>query len=225
MHFHVGFIVGELFLLAMLALLSAAVRLHPSALPGDVGTERAVQSALLGRGLLTQMLEGISTLNWPVPVAVTLAAVAIALLALRRWLDAPMVIAIAAVSAESNYILSKSLHRPRPHGHGIHVLAVIKHYYSFPSGHVVYALAVLGFMLFLTYHVRRVVHLAILWPVRSVLLLVILLMPVSRVMEGEHWPSDVLGGVIFGTFWLLIATHIYTWLGHRFPRLRSRNEQ
>jgi undecaprenyl-diphosphatase len=94
----------------------------------------------------------------------------------------------SALADASSYITNEIVRRPRPSDHGLHILHVIKNYYSFPSGHVVHAVAFFGFVLFLTWRMRRPA--LPLWPVRAVLIALIVLMGPSRVLEGEHWPSD-----------------------------------
>jgi membrane-associated phospholipid phosphatase len=51
-----------------------------------------------------------------------------------------------------------------------------------------------------------------------VLFAAIILMVPSRVLEGEHWPSDGLAGLLFGGFWLLLTIQAYHWLARRRPR-------
>ena len=47
----------------------------------------------------------------------------------------------------------------------------------------------------------------------------------SRVLEGEHWPSDVLGGLLFGGFWLLVGIQVYLAATARWPHLIPPNER
>jgi membrane-associated phospholipid phosphatase len=61
--------------------------------------------------------------------------------------------------------------------------------------------------------------------VRLVALATLILMPISRMLEGEHWPSDVLGGLLYGGFWLAIAAHVYLWGRAHWPRLLARDER
>ena len=222
---HAPFIATELLLLILLGALAVVVRGHPGPLPADVGTEVDVQKALLGKGVVTGGLEALSTLNWPIPTAITMAVIVVIFLALRRWLDAIVPPIAAAVSSVATFGLSKWVHRPRPLGHGIHPLQYITSTYSFPSGHVTYAVAVFGLFLFLTSQVRRPFHPALVWLIRVVLAAVILLMPVSRIMEAEHWPSDVLAGAIEGLFWLVIFAHLYLFARFRWPFLLARDER
>jgi membrane-associated phospholipid phosphatase len=130
------------------------------------------------------------------------------LVALRRWLAAAVAVLTSGLADASSYITNEIVRRPRPADHGLHILHVIKNYYSFPSGHVIHAVAFFGFVLFLTWQTRRWVPL--LWPVRAVLIALIVLMGPSRVLEGEHWPSDVLGGLLYGVFWLILGLHVYS---------------
>jgi membrane-associated phospholipid phosphatase len=41
-------------------------------------------------------------------------------------------------------------------------------------------------------------------------------MGVSRIYIGDHWPSDVLGGVILGSIFLVWIVLAYRWLEARF---------
>jgi undecaprenyl-diphosphatase len=222
---HVLFLAGELVLLILLLVLAAAARQHPGPFPGDAGLEVDAQRALLHRGVLTEGLEAISTLNWPVPSAITLAVVTAFLLLLRRWLDAIVVLVTAGASSVATLALSDWVHRPRPSGHGIHPLQRITSSYSFPSGHVTYAVAVFGLFLFLTFQIRRPTHPVLVALIRAVVVAVILLMPLSRIVEGEHWPSDALGGLLDGLFWLILFAHLYLLARRLWPRLLARDER
>jgi undecaprenyl-diphosphatase len=222
---HLAFVAGEIILLVLLGTLALMVHAHPGPLPLDAPIERAVQHDLLHRGVLTAGIEAISTLNWPLPTIITLAIIVVIFLLLRRWLDVIVAPLAAAVCSGTTYVLSQWVRRPRPSGHGIHPLQHITGTFSFPSGHVVYAVAVFGLFLFLSFQVRRPFHPALVWTLRVVLVALIVLMPLSRVLEGEHWPSDALAGALDGAFWLVLFAHLYLWMRARWPRLLARDER
>lgn len=144
---------------------------------------------------------------------------------LQRWLDVLTVVATLGITNGSQLVLSHLVHRPRPSDHGLHILAVVKGTYSFPSGHVTYAVAVFGMLLFLSSQIRRPVHPALIWAIRALLVAAILVMPLSRVLEGEHWPTDVIGGILFGGFWLVLMAHAHLWARKAWPVLLARDER
>lgn len=222
---HLPFVGMELGLLVLLGALAVIVRSHPGPLAGDAGVEVDVQRAFLHRGLFTAGIESVSTLNWPIPTVITLALIVGIFLFLRRWLDAIVVLITAAAESVSTFVLSRWDHRPRPLGHGVQPLQHITSTYSFPSGHVAYATAVFGLFLFLTFQVRHAFYPALVWLIRIIVVTLILLMPISRIMEGEHWPSDVLAGALDGAFWLVFFAHSYLWARSRWPRLLARDER
>lgn len=220
---HAPFIAGEVLIVVLATVLAVLVAHHPAPLPGDAGLALAEQHLILPHAVLTQALDAVSTINWPLPSAISLVVVTIVLLLLRRRLAAGMALLVAGLADGSSYLTNEIVRRPRPSDHVLHVLQHIKNYYSFPSGHVIHALAFFGFLVFVTYLARHPA--AWVWVVRVVLVLLIVLMAPSRVLEGEHWPSDVLEGLLYGAFWLVAGIHAYRWAWQRWPRLRGRHEQ
>jgi undecaprenyl-diphosphatase len=112
-------------------------------------------------------------------------------------------------------LLSESLKfgfsRPRPDlvAHAVETMGS-----SFPSGHATLSAAAyltIGAILAHAQNERRVktyIHIAA--------VLIALMIGVSRVYLGVHWPSDVLAGWSFGTLWALAWWSLGGWL-----RLRS----
>lgn len=84
-------------------------------------------------------------------------------------------------------ILKPLVHRPRPFWvETVSVLNPVMSSYSFPSGHVT---AITAAAWILSYYFPRTTWL---WA------LVIVLTGWSRIYNGVHWPSDVLGGIVIG---------------------------
>lgn len=220
---HRGFVLAEVLLLAMVMALNVIVRLHRGPLPGDVGIVLALQRWLLPHRTLSLLLEQVSSVTWPIPAIITLATVVVLLLLLRRRLDALLVAGMTGLGSGSSFLTSLIIQRPRPLGHGLHIMCCTGGYYSFPSGHVEYALTFFGLLLFLTYQTRRTAPW--LWPVRLVLLAFIVLMGPSRMLEGQHWASDSLQGYLYGAIWLLLSIQVYRWAARRRPRLLAPGER
>jgi membrane-associated phospholipid phosphatase len=218
-----GFFIIEALLFVLVVALALVVYEHKGPLPGDVGGSLGVQHVLWGRGALTKAVDDVSTISWPIPGTITVAVVTGLLLLLRQWLSALLTPLSVGAADGSNYLISQFVKRPRPTGHGIHVLSNIKNYYSFPSGHVLYAVVFFGFLIFLTVQARR--RVPWLWPIIVVLTALVVLMPFSRVLEGEHWPSDVIEALLWGCFWLLAAIQVYLWAWERWPALRRHSPE
>jgi len=216
---HLRFILGELLLVAALAALALDLKRHPGPLPYDVSVTLGEQHLLLPHHLLSSALEEVSQINWPIPAGIVVGVVVIGLLLLRHWLEALTALAASVLSDLTSYQVNQFVQRPRPSGHGIVILQNIANYFSFPSGHVVHAVAFFGLLFFFCLVAQRDARWLAL--VAIVLLVLILAMGPSRVLEGEHWPSDVVGGYLVGGFWLVITTHVYAWLArHRLPPYR-----
>jgi membrane-associated phospholipid phosphatase len=86
---------------------------------------------------------------------------------------------------------------------------------GFPSGHAFYSMVVLGLMAYFAFTYMRKSSLRMLTFVSLIIL--IILIGASRVYLGVHWPSDVLGGYLWGATFL----GIFIWLDRRLSRGRS----
>ena len=92
--------------------------------------------------------------------------------------------------------------------------------HSFPSGHAstVAALAgtviVLVAMLVRRANVRRLAYV--------LCVLVVVMVCLDRVLLGRHYPTDIIGGVLLGAFWVLVGIAIYSPCRAATPRAPSR---
>jgi membrane-associated phospholipid phosphatase len=204
----------------LLALLSVAAHAH-AAFPGDVGLEEAVQR--LRNTPLDPLLTFASTANWPTPAGIIAIAV-ILTLALLRHVRAAICAAVAGFGADAaNVILNSIVARPRPNNVAIHVVAHLG-LHSFPSGHVTHVIGFYGFLLYLTFRVERA-HPNLggpLWVVRAICIYFLVAIGPSRVLSGEHWPSDVLGGYLLGALVLTVSVALYHALAFAWLHLREQ---
>jgi undecaprenyl-diphosphatase len=136
--------------------------------------------------------------------------------ALGLWLLASRSAAIwlvaALVVSPSNGGVKVLVDRPRPAAHLVEISEKASGL-SFPSGHVTAAVLVYGFIFYLAALLVPARPLRLL--VQAVCLLIIGLTAAQRVYVGAHWPSDVLGGLLFGG----LVLSILIWSHRRFRSL------
>ena len=105
-----------------------------------------------------------------------------------------------------NRVLKSQIARPRPDDSLVQVFTEYAHE-SFPSGHVVFFVQFFGFLAVLTVLYQKR-HWAC-YLLNSSLIALIILVGVSRVYLGAHWPSDVIGGYLVGSLWLALMVWFY----------------
>lgn len=167
--------------------------------PGDVALARALQS--LDWPVLGGVLHFENTIGSPWPAVSLIVAVTLILFSLRR---AGLALLFAGTNALRGVgsVVKDLVLRPRP---APPLLQVNEHAAgtSFPSGHVFSAVLLYGMiavLLELTPLPRPLRRLA-----QTVCAGITLLMGPARVYAGAHWPSDVLGGYLWGTLLLLLV--------------------
>jgi undecaprenyl-diphosphatase len=191
--------------------------------PGDLALTRVVQAVQLpGLELLSEFVYRIGLS----PVFQLIALAIAALMVLRKQRLMALFIVLAVIARGSAGLLKELVERPRPSPFLVDVSEQAGGF-SFPSGHVLGAVLLWGFVFFASEQLiasprtRR-------W-VRWSSLAVIVLMGLQRVYAGAHWPSDVLAAYLWGgiILFVLIKAHEFcgrcqfqTWIS----RLRSPSQ-
>jgi len=169
-------------------------------LPFDVPIERFIQS--VGWGPLVQVF---TALDWIEGTRQQVLGVAgILLIAAINWRAVPLVI-VAALSGGIYTLTAMFIDRPRPSADLVHV---IRHTgaSSYPSGHVAFFSWFL-ILLILCLAAGRLPKAIVagLWVIAALVLLAVC---IGRVYLGEHWPSDIVGGLALGLGWTSLALSI-----------------
>lgn len=157
--------------------------------------------------MLAASLYGGPSVLVPVGVAAALAFL------IRGWRRGSLLVVVTLAGAGLlNWLLKFSFARVRPEAFFDYPLPGSP---SFPSGHALYAASVFGGMAALLS--VRVKHRALKLGVWSGATLLVLLVGLSRVYLGVHYPSDVLAGYSVGVIWVAAVA-----FGDRLARHRRR---
>ena len=120
-----------------------------------------------------------------------------------RWKFTLQTILVLLLSSLSNVVLKKVINRERPTFE--HLVAVST--LSYPSGHSMSAMAFYGFLIYLSFRFS-----GSWWAKFASLIgfgLLILLIGISRVYLGVHYPSDVIAGFMGGLIWVAFCVVIF----------------
>ncbi|MBV8201540.1 MAG: phosphatase PAP2 family protein [Acidobacteria bacterium] len=164
--------------------------------------DRAVNAAVAGARVpgLTALLDAATLAGSPPAMSLAAAVTAAVLLLRGRRAAAAFIAVTGAGGALLNLGLKAIFERVRPPAAAAIAAA---QGYSFPSGHAMGSLVVLGSIAYLA------LRLAASWRLKSALLAalatLVLLVGLSRVYLGVHWISDIAGGWCAGAVWLATA--------------------
>lgn len=182
-------------LLGML-FVALAVEVHSSA---TLSTDRQVLRTVDNR-----------TASWPVAIGddiglvgseVTIAVAGFALagwfLLRRRWLDGLLFLGAVGGYGVLTLLVKHLVRRERP----IAFFRVPESGYSFPSGHTLGATCLAFAFGVLLWHSGALRGIKLLGSVA--LVIAVLVIGVSRLFLGVHYPTDVLGSMLLGTAWMI----------------------
>ena len=176
--------------------------------PGDQEALERFQETQTG--WLDTAAYGVTKLGWMPVSTVLMAVTVVALFARRRWADS-LVVALSGVPIGLGILLKDVIGRARPE---YFITGPAPSSLSFPSGHSLFAMLFGGLLIVL------VEELPVSTPIRrslqTLLALLILGVGASRVYLGVHWPSDVVGGYLFG----ILALFGLVWLRNRLRNSR-----
>ena len=192
-------------------------------LPLDIRITAFVQSLNWGPLVYPMQIINITAGYWQILAGAT-AIVAMFIVERRAgWL-----MLIGSISSLLDNIIKLVVERPRPTVDVVHILTPASGF-SYPSGHAVF-FTWLSFMLAVSMAPRiKPIYRPALW-VGAVI--VIALTCIARVWAGDHWPSDVVGGVLLGAGWSAFVLWLperwlpsptFRWFSGRFRKRSASN--
>ncbi|MBB5926002.1 phosphatase PAP2 family protein [Streptomyces echinatus] len=203
---------------SVLLLTLVAARWHPL-LALDGGLSRTTHRWAVHYRGVTEVFRVLTDWVWdPLTMRLACAAAAVWLIWRRAaWWTALWLAVTCAVAAIVQQSVKAAVDRPRPAWRDPVDTA---HYAAFPSGHAMTATLVCGLLLWL---LHRCGPGRVLWRTAVAAALVSVAgVGVTRVWLGVHWPSDVLGGWLFGALLAALAVIVYEWPRGRRPELPPR---
>ena len=149
-------------------------------------------------------------------IGITIVAVALLRWRLGRWYEAGVLVTTIVGELVIFLCVTLVVHRPRP---PVHRLDVAPETSSFPSGHTAAATALYGCLIVLLIWLSRPRARPAVRAAVAVLACLPVVVGLSRLYRGMHYPSDVICGALTGGLWLLVVT---TTLMRRQPAGRPR---
>jgi membrane-associated phospholipid phosphatase len=134
-------------------------------------------------------------------VGVTVVVVLVLRWRLGRWHESGVFLTLMAGELLIFLGVTATVHRPRP---PVARLDVAPETSSFPSGHTAAAMVLYGgiaIMILWVYGSRPATRV-----IAGVLFCVPVIVALSRLYRGMHYPTDVLGGALLGSFWLYLVS-------------------
>ncbi len=190
-----------LILPALSIIISVFAHFYPR-FPGDLWLVQGIQS--VSNDFLSSIMQGISLIFDTVGSFIIVSITVLLVWWHTNWREAVLLLAGGIFSATSS-LFKELIGRPRPSPDLITVFSP-PDTSSFPSGHSFFVIIVLGLLAY--YTVTRLRCKSARIAVLIILVVLILLVGISRIYLGAHWPSDIIGGYFIGGVFLTILIWI-----------------
>lgn len=120
-------------------------------------------------------------------------------IALIKWKDKFLVLSNLLLTVGANQIIKHIIMRERP---PLERRLITQGGYSYPSGHSMASLCLYGVLLYLV--ITKIKNRKLKIALASLLTLMIIMIGVSRIYVGVHYPTDVIGGYLLTIVILII---------------------
>ena len=117
-----------------------------------------------------------------------------------------VMIVIMLIPDASSFILRDIYDRPRPSGGIVNVYGGPQGF-SYPSGTAMHSMLFYGWVIYLLPRLTQRANIR--YPLSAFLVGWIVLHGLWVVHHGRHWPSDVLGGYLYGLMYLIVIIKLY----------------
>ena len=215
------------------------IHAHPQPFPLDIATTQTLQN-LQDVGWAARVLHFVGVINEPSFAPISVAFCFATLLVLGwlaqrrgtspiRWFVSAILLAVAAGGTFAlNQLIDQVVNRPRPSSN----TAPIRHHTqlvpvpTYPSGHVEFVTIFYGFLLYLSFSrpIRQWRYRWLLIPLQLYAVFQLLTIGLSRIMELDHWFTDVLGAYFEGALYLLAFIFLYWWMLDWLTKRRAKKE-
>ena len=103
----------------------------------------------------------------------------------------------------TNQVIKRLIRRPRPN----HIRLIKEGGFSYPSGHAMISIALYGFLIYLVMKKIKNKYLKI--SLITLLIFIILLVGISRVYLGVHYPTDIISGYLLSISIIITVKNYY----------------
>ena len=201
------FLASALFWIPMLIFVGLANEIKDGdSLPGDVAILQAIHG--LNSPFLDMLARIVTELGGVIIVSLAVAVAVTVLYVKRHRRPAVFLLFSAAGTALLNVVFKLFFQRERP---DLWQHLVTEHSYSFPSGHSMISSALAFGVIVLCWQTRYR------WLAVAAGGLYFVLVGLSRMYLGVHFPSDVVGGWCVSFLWIAVLTYVFARFGRGHP--------